>query len=47
MGLIYIDQDDQEIKKASFENLELETRYLKIFAKNIKKLPSWHEAEIE
>ena len=32
------------IKKASFKNLELETRYLKIFAKNIKKLPSWHEA---
>ena len=32
------------IKKASFKNLELEVRYLKIFAKNIKKLPSWHEA---
>ena len=32
------------IKKAIFKNLELETRYLKIFAKNIKKLPSWHEA---
>ena len=32
------------IKKASFKNLELKVRYLKIFAKNIKKLPSWHEA---
>ena len=40
-----------EIKKrgkyidcVTFDSLETEARYLKIFAKNYGKLPSWHEA---
>ena len=32
------------ISNLSFDSLKIDTKYLKIFAKNYGKLPSWHEA---